>query len=224
MVERSDELITDVICVIDDDQDVRCSLDSLLRANGYQARTFASPDEFLASGDDAGCLVLDIQLQDANGLDFQQQLLASEATIPVILMSGHGDIPMTVRGMKAGAVTFLTKPFSEVELMTAVGEALAQGRRLREQGDQEAGLRARYGALSGREREVMSLVAAGLMNKQVAARLGLSEITVKIHRGNLMRKMHCESLADLVRLAEALGVREMSVSRYHTPPAAGPSA
>jgi FixJ family two-component response regulator len=224
MVERSDDLITDVICVIDDDQDVRCSLDSLLRANGYQVRTFASPDEFLASGDDAGCLVLDIQLQDANGLDFQQQLLASEATIPVILMSGHGDIPMTVRGMKAGAVTFLTKPFSEVELMAAVGEALAKSRRLREQGDQEAGLRARYGALSGREREVMGLVAAGLMNKQVAARLGLSEITVKIHRGNLMRKMHCESLADLVRLAETLGVREMSVSRYHTPPTAGPSA
>lgn len=224
MVERSDELIPDVICVIDDDPDVCCSLDSLLRANGYQVRTFASPDEFLASGDDAGCLVLDIQLQDANGLDFQQQLLASEATIPVILMSGYGDIPMTVRGMKAGAVTFLTKPFSEVELMTAVGEALAQSRRLREQGDQEAGLRARYGALSGREREVMGLVAAGLMNKQIAARLGLSEITVKIHRGNLMRKMHCESLADLVRLAEALGVREMSVSRYHTPPIAGPSA
>ena len=218
MVEHSDEPIPDVICVIDDDPDVRCSLDSLLRANGFQVRTFASPGEFLASADDARCLVLDIRLQDANGLDFQEQLLAGEATIPVILMSGHGDIPMTVRGMKAGAVTFLTKPFSEAELMGAVDEALAQGRRLREHEDREAGLRGRYRTLSGREREVMGLVAAGLMNKQVAARLGLSEITVKIHRGNLMRKMHCESLADLVRMAEALGAREASVSRYHMPP------
>jgi FixJ family two-component response regulator len=217
MVERSEELISDVICVIDDDQGVRCSLDSLLRANGYRVRTFASPDEFLASGDDAGCLVLDIRLQDADGLDFQQQLLESEAAVPVILMSGHGDIPMTVRGMKAGAVTFLTKPCSEVDLLAAVREALEQGRRLREHEDQEAGLRTRYQTLSGREREVMGLVAAGLMNKQVAAWLRLSEITVKIHRGNLMRKMHCESLADLVRMAEALGVREMSASRYQTP-------
>lgn len=216
MVERPDERISDVVCVIDDDQEVRCSLDSLLRANGYQVRTFASPDEFLASGDDARCLVLDIRLQDANGLDFQQRLLASEATIPVILMSGHGDIPMTVRGMKAGAVTFLTKPFFEAELLAAVGEAMEQSRRLREHEDREARLRAHYQTLSGREREVMSLVAAGLMNKQVAGRLGLSEVTVKIHRSNLMRKMHCESLADLVRMAEALGVREVSVSRHHT--------
>lgn len=217
MVEHSAEPILDVICVIDDDQDVRGSLDSLLRANGYQVRAYASPDEFLASGDDAGCLILDIRLRDANGLDFQQQLLESEASVPVILMSGHGDIPMTVRGMKAGAVTFLTKPCSEVELLAAVGEALEQGRRLREHEDRKAGLRARYATLSGREREVMGLVAAGLMNKQVAARLGLSEITVKIHRGNLMRKMHCDSLAELVRMAEALGAREMSVSRYPTP-------
>ena len=144
-------------------------------------------------------------------------MLESEASIPVILMSGHGDIPMTVRGMKAGAVTFLTKPCSEADLLAAIGEALEQGRRLRENEDRRAGLRARYGTLSGREREVMGLVSAGLMNKQVAARLGLSEITVKIHRGNLMRKMRCESLAELVRMAEALGARETSVSRYQSP-------
>jgi FixJ family two-component response regulator len=216
MVERPDERISDVVCVIDDDEDVRCSLDSLLRANGYQVRTFASPDEFLASGGDARCLVLDIRLQDVNGLDFQQRLLEIEATIPVILMSGHGDIPMTVRGMKAGAVTFLTKPFFEADLLAAVREALEQSRSLREHEDREAGLRARYRTLSGREREVMGLVAAGLMNKQVAGQLGLSEVTVKIHRSNLMRKMDCESLADLVRMAEALGVRETTVSRHHT--------
>lgn len=214
MAEHPDQQIFEEICVIDDDPDVRRSLDSLLRANGYKVRTFAGPDEFLASSKDAACLILDVRLQDADGLDFQEQLLLSEAAVPVILMSGHGDIPMTVRGMKAGAVTFLTKPFSEAELIAAVGEALEKARHLRARVDQETALRGQYNTLSGREREVMGLVAAGLMNKQVAAQLGLSEITVKIHRSNLMRKMRCESLADLVRLAEALGVREANVSRY----------
>lgn len=217
MVEEEAQAVAELICIIDDDADVRGSLDSLLRAHGYQVRTFASPDAFLASGDDAACLILDVQLENANGLDFQQELLESEATLPMIMMSGYGDIPMTVRAMKAGAVTFLSKPFSEEELLAAVGEALEVSRRMRERGDRQAGLRSLYQTLTGREREVMSLVAAGLMNKQVAGRLGLSEITVKIHRGNLMRKMHAQSLADLVRMAEQLGAREAGVSRFQPP-------
>jgi FixJ family two-component response regulator len=206
-----------LICVIDDDEEVRASLDSLLRASGYAVRTFASPDEFLQSADDASCLILDIRLKDADGLDFQQQLLESEATVPVILMTGYGDIPMTVRGMKAGAVNFLPKPCDEADLLAAVEEAVARDQARRRQDDEQGGVRADYERLSPREREVMGLVAAGLMNKQVAARLGLSEITVKIHRGNAMRKMGAQSLADLVRMAEQLGVRETDAARY--PPA-----
>ena len=203
-----------VICVMDDDEEVRRSLDGLLRAAGYEVRTFASPDEFLQSGDDASCLILDVRLKDADGLDFQQQLIDSEASIPVILMSGHGDIPMTVRGMKAGAVTFLVKPFGDDEVLAALEEAVARDHERRRLGETQRGLRADYERLSSREREVMSLVTAGLMNKQIAARLGVSEITVKIHRGNVMRKMDAQSLADLVRAAEILGVRDASAARF----------
>jgi FixJ family two-component response regulator len=207
-----------LICVIDDDEDVRGALDSLLRAAGFRARTFAAPAEFLAcdESDDASCLILDIRLGDANGLEFQQELIESEVPVPVILITGYGDIPMTVRAIKAGAVSFLPKPFDENELLSAVNEAVERDERRRDTLQESMNVRGQYEALTPREREVMGLVTAGLMNKQVAGRLGLSEITVKIHRGNLMRKMRAESLADLVRMAESLGVREASVSRYHT--------
>jgi FixJ family two-component response regulator len=207
-----------LICVIDDDEEVRGSLDSLLRSAGFDVLTFAGPEDYLASpaADAAACLVLDVRLQGADGLEFQQALLDSEVQVPVILITGHGDIPMTVRGMKAGAVSFLPKPFDEDEMLAAIAEAVERDRRRRSADRQGEDVRATYAALTPREREVMGLVAAGLMNKQVAGHLGLSEITVKIHRGNLMRKMKAQSLADLVRMAESLGVRETSVTRYHT--------
>lgn len=205
-----------LVCVIDDDEAVRGGLESLLRSADFEALTFASPADYLACDavDAAACLVLDIRLQDANGLDFQQALLDSDVRVPVIVITGHGDIPMTVRAMKAGAVNFLPKPFADEDILAAIVEAVRRDRENRAEAREGEGVRARYGALTPREREVMALVTAGLMNKQVAGRLGLSEITVKIHRGNLMRKMQAQSLADLVRMAEALGARETSTTRY----------
>ncbi|MBV8457625.1 MAG: response regulator transcription factor [Acetobacteraceae bacterium] len=203
-----------IICVLDDDENVRLALDGFLRVSGYEVRCFASPDEFLESTEDASCLILDVRLRQANGLEFQEQLLRSEIAIPVILMTGYGDIPMTVRGMKAGAVDFLPKPVAEADLLSAVREALARDRARRQEAEASRGLQEAYETLTPREREVMGLVVAGLMNKQVAARLELSEITVKIHRGNVMRKMGADSLADLVRMAELLGVRATAVSRH----------
>jgi FixJ family two-component response regulator len=204
----------ELVCVIDDDANVRASLDSLLRSAGFAARTFATPEEFLESADDPACLILDVRLKNADGLVFQEQLSASEAIVPVILMSGYGDIPMSVRGMKAGAVNFLTKPFADEEVIDAVREAAERFRSRRIQAEESASLRERYETLTPREREVMGLVTAGLMNKQIAGRLGVQEITVKIHRGNVMHKMCAPSLPDLVRMGEALGVREASASRY----------
>lgn len=206
-----------LVCIIDDDEGVRGSLDSLLRSAGFPAIAFEGPNEYLASpeADQARCLVLDIKLKDADGLAFQQALVESNVHVPVILITGHGDIPMTVRGMKAGAVNFLSKPFDDEAFLTAVREAVAIDERRRASIGRDENVRARYETLTPREREVMALVTAGLMNKQVAGKLSLSEITVKIHRGNLMRKMQAESLADLVRLAEALGARDTSVNRYH---------
>jgi FixJ family two-component response regulator len=215
----ADKLLEEpLVCVLDDDRQIRDALDGLLRSAGFAVRAFASPAEFLACGeaDDASCLILDIRLGEADGLEFQQQLSQSEVQIPVVLITGHGNIPMSVRAMKAGAVTFLSKPFGENDLLSAVNEAVERDRLRRDKEDRGSSVRTRYEALTAREREVMGLVAAGLMNKQVAGRLGLSEITVKIHRGNLMRKMRAESLADLVRMAENLGVRDASVSRYHS--------
>lgn len=205
-----------LICVIDDDAEMRGSLDSLLRSTGLRVLTFESPEDYLAceESEQAACLILDIQLKESSGLDFQQQLLDGEVRVPVILMTGHGDIPMTVRGMKAGAVTFLSKPFDEDAMLAAIGEAVALDRERRAADGQSDGLRSLYQTLTPREREVMALVTAGLMNKQVAARLDLSEITVKIHRGNLMRKMQAQSLADLVRMAELLGARETGAARF----------
>lgn len=206
----------ELICIVDDDDGVRGSLDSLLRATGYSVAAFSSPADFLASPDvdQAACLLLDIRLQGADGLDFQQELSDQSVPVPVILITGHGDIPMTVRGMKAGAVNFLSKPIDEDLLLRSVGEAVALDRARRDADRAGQDVRARYETLSPREREVMSLVTAGLMNKQVAGRLGLSEITVKIHRGHVMRKMEAQSLADLVRFAEDLGVRDTSAARF----------
>ena len=209
-----------LVCVVDDDPDVRGSLDSLLRSAGYRVLTFAGPDEYLASAeaDQAACMILDVRLQGADGLDFQQALMENEVFVPVVLITGHGDIPMTVRGMKAGAVNFLAKPFDDEAMLATVSEAVARDRKRRSERQDGDDIRARYATLTPREREVMALVTAGLMNKQVAGRLDLSEITVKIHRGNLMRKMQAQSLADLVRMAEGLGVRETGVTRYRSSP------
>ena len=199
----------DLICVIDDDADVRGSLDSLLRSVGFAVRTFEGPGDYLAcaEADQAACLILDVRLQGADGLDFQQALAENEMFVPVILITGHGDIPMTVRGMKAGAVNFLSKPFEEEALLAAVNEAVARDRRRRSEEREGEDVRARFAQLTPREREVMALVTAGLMNKQVAGKVGLSEITVKVHRGRVMQKMGAKTLADLVRIAEALGIR-----------------
>lgn len=205
-----------LVCIIDDDADVRCAMESLLRSADYRVLAFAAPEAFLACAEaaDAACLLLDVYLDGADGLEVQQALHDRSIAVPVVLMTGQGDIPMTVRGMKAGAVDFLTKPFAEQDVLQAVGEAVAlDGRRRSARGEDDA-VRTLYATLTPRERDVMGLVTAGLMNKQVAAKLALSEVTVKIHRGNLMRKMHAQSLADLVRMAETLGARERTVTRY----------
>lgn len=206
------------VCVLDDDAEVRSSISSLLRSSGFDVALFASTAEFLAAGipDMASCLVLDIRLPGESGLDFQERLAADGLVIPVILISGHGDIPMTVRGMRAGAVDFLPKPFNDEQLLDAVRSALATDRARRAAQDGHSSLREAHLTLTPREQEVMALVVTGLMNKQVAARMALSEITVKIHRGNVMRKMQAQSLADLVRMAEQLGVRDATIHRYNT--------
>ena len=204
------------VCVLDDDADVRGSIGSLLRSSGFEVALFATTEAFLAAElpEQACCLVLDIRLAGESGLDFQERLAAEGITVPVILITGHGDIPMTVRAMKAGAVDFLPKPFDEEQLLAAVRAGLAADRARRSVHADNAALRLGFETLTPREREVMALVVTGLMNKQVAARLDLSEITVKIHRGNVMRKMAAQSLADLVRMAEQLGVRDESITRY----------
>ena len=205
-----------LICVIDDDAEVRGALETLLRSADFRVAAFADPGAFMASdeADAAACLILDIRLKDADGLDFQQTLLEADYRVPVILITGHGDIPMTVRGMKAGAIDFLAKPFVDDALLKAIDEAVR--RDLERRSEERTGdtLKVLYAGLTPRERDVMGLVTAGLMNKQIAARLELSEVTVKIHRGNLMRKMQAPSLADLVRMAETLGVRDSAAARY----------
>lgn len=198
-----------VVHVIDDDESMRSSLDSLLRSTGMSVRTYESVSAFLehvVPAQTPGCLVLDVRLPGISGLDFQQRLEGLGIRLPVVLMTGHGDIPMSVRAMKAGAVDFLAKPFRDQEMLDAVAVALERDRKSREETGRLDGLKSLFATLSPRERQVMALVAAGRLNKQVAGELELSEITVKIHRGSAMRKMGAKTLADLVRMAEALGV------------------
>jgi len=197
------------VLVIDDDPDLRASIARLLRSLDLDARPFASISDFLESDPPDGptCLVLDVRLPGQSGLDLQRELTAAHRQLPIIFITGHGDIPMTVRAMKAGAVEFLTKPFRDQELLDAVQVGLERDRARREKDTLVATLRARYETLTPREQEVIALVTTGLMNKQIAAEIGVTEITVKVHRGNAMRKMGAKSLADLVKMVDALGVR-----------------
>jgi FixJ family two-component response regulator len=198
-----------VVFVIDDDASMRVALDNLVSSVGLEVRLFASPQEFLRAErpDAAGCLVLDIRLPGTSGLVFQQELAAAGNLLPVIFVTGYGDVPMSVRAMKAGAVEFLLKPFHEQELLDAIHAAIARDRARRQEAGRAADLQARYRLLSQREREVMALVAAGRANKQIADELGVSLVTVKVHRGQVMRKMLARSVAELVRMADQLGAR-----------------
>jgi FixJ family two-component response regulator len=196
-----------IVFVIDDDASMRRALTNLFQSVGLKVEVFGSAPEMLHGrlADVASCLVLDIRLPGLSGLDFQTELAKANVHIPIIFMTGHGDIPMTVRAMKGGAVDFLTKPFREQEMLDAVVAAIERDRKRRESDKVAADLQTLYETLTPREREVLPLVTSGLMNKQVAAQLGLAEITVKLHRGHIMRKMEARSLADLVRMAEILG-------------------
>ena len=198
-----------IVFVVDDDAPVREALQRLMRSVGLQAQTFGTTAEFLNAKlpDVASCLVLDVRLPGISGLDFQSELAKAKIYVPIIFITGHGDIPMSVKAMKAGAVEFLTKPFRDQELLDAIGIALNLDRTRRENEKAVSNLRALFNSLTPREREVMALVTAGLMNKQIAAQLDVSEVTVKVHRGNAMGKMRARSLAELVRMADVLGIR-----------------
>jgi FixJ family two-component response regulator len=201
---------TPTVFVVDDDISVRESLELLIRCAGWDPETFGSAREFLARPRSLApsCLVLDVGLPDLNGLDLQKMVAHDRADMPIIFITGYGDVPMTVRAMKAGAVEFLTKPFDDEALLNAIRQAVERSHAAIHHEESLRALRERHASLSPREREVMALVVSGLLNKQVGGELGISEITVKAHRGQVMRKMEAESLADLVNMASRLGVSE----------------
>jgi FixJ family two-component response regulator len=204
---------TPIVFVVDDDVSVRESLELLIGCAGWQAETFASAQEFLARPRviAPSCLVLDVSLPDLNGLDLQKRVAVDRVDMPIIFITGYGDVPMTVRAMKAGAVEFLTKPFSDDVLLSAIRQAIARSHTALDHEAQMQSLRDRYASLSPREREVMALVASGFLNKQVGGELGISEITVKAHRGKVMGKMKADSLADLVNMAATLHLTPTAV-------------
>jgi FixJ family two-component response regulator len=203
-IDYSDALIY----IVDDEAPLRDAISSLLRSIGMQVASFSSVAAFLAEPrrELTSCLLLDVRLQGVSGLDFQAELNRDGVALPIIFMTGHGDIPMSVRAMKAGAVDFLAKPFRDQDLLDAIHVALAADRERRQRDQASSGIKACYATLTPREREIMALAARGLMNKQIAGEVGTSEITVKIHRGNAMRKMQAKTFADLVRMAETLGL------------------
>ena len=198
----------EVVYIIDDDASVREGVGELIRSVGLGVQTFASSQEFLDSKrpDAPGCIILDVRLPGRSGLEFQKVLQNLSIPLPVIFISAHGDVPISVRAMKSGAIEFLTKPLREQELLDAVHAGIEQDRARRQEAELIAELRARYDSLTTREREMMHLVVTGSVNKQIAAQAGLSEITVKVHRGHVMQKMRAKSLVDLVRMADSLGV------------------
>ena len=197
-----------IVYVVDDDADVRDGLKALFESVGLRCEVFSSATQFLTrkAPDEVSCLVLDVRLPGLSGLDIQEALVAAQISIPVVFITGHGDIPMTVRAMKAGAIEFLTKPLREQDLLDAVRAALQRDGSRRDREDEIRDLRTRFDTLSAREREIVALVTAGLMNKQAAAKLGVSKVTVKVHRHNAMQKLGARSVTDLVRIADTLGV------------------
>jgi FixJ family two-component response regulator len=198
-----------VVFIVDDDASLRGALSSLIRSIGLRVEAFASAPEFFAANrpDAACCLILDVRLPGVSGLDFQAELTKAKIQIPIIFITGHGDIPMSVKAMKAGAVEFLTKPFRDQDLLDAVQVALERARAAHANEKAVSGLRTKFETLTPREKEVMAWVTGGLLNKQVAAEIGVTEITVKVHRGQVTRKMGAKSLAELVKMADILGVR-----------------
>ncbi|HVO63686.1 MAG TPA: response regulator [Terriglobales bacterium] len=204
-----------LIAIVDDDPSVQQGLSSLLRSAGFQVESFASAQEFLArppAAEAPSCLLLDLQLPGLSGLDLQKRMAEVGLNIPIVFLTGHGDIPASVEAMKAGALEFLTKPFDDEKLLRAIDEAVQRDRRIRQEHAAMRDLQDRYESLTAREQEVMQEVVSGLLNKQIAAELNIAEYTVKIHRGRVMRKMHAASLADLVRMAENLQIRSQKRS------------
>ena len=197
-----------IVIIVDDDSSMRTMIARLLDSVGMKSISYSAPEEFLRTSppNDPACVVLDVQMPGLSGLDLQRELAKAERQLPIVFMTGHGDIPMTVQAMKEGAVAFLTKPFRNQDLIDAVRQALNVDREARKQRDQLASLRKRYESLTAREREVFALVASGLLNKQIALQLGTTERTVKAHRGVMVQKMEADSVADLVRMADKLGV------------------